>query len=162
MSSHLPLWVQLVALILVPGLALIGVGVGARLSRSGEERQWLRDTRLRAYSSYLLACNSYDVSVRQLEQSLRAGQGQEQKAAREAALKAIRDVLSSQESVLLLGSAEVQAGCVAATKAVFAMNESTRRLIEGADDSNWPDAGLSLQRAVHSFREAVRPELLSQ
>jgi hypothetical protein len=162
MSSSLPLWVQIVAIIVSPVLALIGVGVGARMSRSGEERKWLRDARLRAYTAYLSACNSYDVAARQLGQSLRTGPGQDQSAARADALRAIRDVLTCQESVLLLGSAQVQAGCAAATKAVYAMNDSTRRLIEGADDGGWPDAGEGLRQAVQSFREAVRSELLSQ
>ena len=160
MSSSLPLWLQIVAILLSPGLALIGVGVGARMSRSGEERQWLRDARLRAYTAYLSACNSYDVAARQLGQSLRAGQGKEQAAARDDAMAAIRDVLTCQESVLLLGSAEVQAGCAAATKAIYGMNDSTRRLIEGTSDGDWADADLALRQAVQSFREAVRSELL--
>jgi hypothetical protein len=132
------------------------------MSRSGEERQWLRDARLRSYTAYLSACNSYDVAARQLGQSLRVGQGKDQSQARDDALKAIRDALTCQETVLLLGSAEVQAGCAAATKAIYAMNDSMRRLIEGTDDGDLPNADLALRQGVQSFREAARSELLSQ
>jgi hypothetical protein len=158
-ASSLPLWIQVGTVVIAPMVALVGVGIGARLTRSGEEIHWLRDARLKAYTVYLLACNSYDVAARQLEQSLRHGHYEEQTASREAALKAIREVLAYRESVLLLGSSDVRARCQDVTDAVYAQNESTRRLIEGADDDREGPAR-ELSTAIESFRAAVRAELL--
>jgi hypothetical protein len=156
------LWFQFAAIALSPVLALAGVGVGARLSRSGEQRRWLRDERLRAGSAYLASCNSYDIAVRQLEQALRSGHRDDQAALREQALKAIGDVITEQETVLLMSSPDVQARCAAVTDAVYAKNEAVRRLLEGpgADDSAWAEASRSLQQAMEALREAIRTEVL--
>jgi hypothetical protein len=83
MSSSVPLWLQIVTIVLAPLLALAGVGVGARMSRAAADLQWLRNSRLQAYSAFLLACNSYDVASRQLAESLKVGDREEQPVARE-------------------------------------------------------------------------------
>lgn len=154
-------WVQVVTILVAPVLALIGVGIGAHLTNSSQERQWLRDSRLQAYSAYLLACNAYAVSSRQLEGSLKAGQHADQEVAREGALRSIRDVITCQESVLVLGSSEVQAACMTTTKAVFARNEGVRRLLKGRVSGDSEDLDGALQKAIGMFRDTVRSELLS-
>lgn len=160
MSGAAALWLQIITIVLAPVLALAGVGVGARLTNSGEERQWLRDSRIQAYSAYLLACNTYDVASRQLEESLEARQRADQVSARDEALRAIKDVITCQESVLLLGSPAIQLACKAATDAVYARNEDSRRLLEGGAAGHSADHGQALRGAVEMFREAVRSELL--
>lgn len=154
-------WIQDALEVAVPVLALVGVVVGVRLTRSAEERQWLRDSRLRAYSAYLLACNTYDVSSRQLEESLKGGIGEraEQIAAREDALRAIRDVVTCQESVLLLGTQPVQVACANATEAVFVRNERGRQLLAGKTPADAVDGGIALIDAMEALRESVRSEL---
>jgi hypothetical protein len=162
MSDTLSLWFQFVAITLSPVLALAGVGVGARLSRSGEQRRWLRDERLRAGSAYLASCNSYDITVRQLEQALRSGYRDDQTALREQAIKTIGDVITEQETVLLMSSQDVRDKCAAVTNAVYAKNEAARRLIEGAGagDNAWAEASRSLQQAMDALRDAIRTEVL--
>jgi hypothetical protein len=159
MSGSVPLWLQIITIVVAPLLALMGVGLGVRLSRTAEERQWLRGSRLRSYKRYLLACNRYDVASQQLEASLAAGQRTDQEAARDAAMRAIRAVITRQESVLLLGSGDVRQACATATGAIFTRNDHARKLLEGqpADAS---DQGQDLRRAIDAFREAVRAELV--
>ena len=158
LTPSVPLWLQVVTIVMAPVLAFIGVGVGARLSRSGEELQWLRNSRLQVYSSFLLACNSYDVAARQLAGSLSSGDRDKQLASREDALQAIRDVITYQENVLLLGSPSVQGACKAAVAAIYAANADVGRLIAGTEDESY--TGQALREAVTSFREAVRSELI--
>jgi hypothetical protein len=162
MSESVPLWLQIITIVVAPLLALAGVGLGVRLSRTAEDRQWLRDSRLRSYKRYLLACNKYEVASHQLEASLAAGQRADQAAARDAALRAIGEVIARQESVLLLGSSEVRQACTAVTDAVYARNEQARRLLEGTPSADASDQGQELRRAIDALREAVRAELASR
>jgi hypothetical protein len=136
--------------------------VGVWLTSAGQERQWMRDSRLQAYSAYLLACNNYNVSSRQLEASLQIGGGerQEQVSARDDTLRAIREVVTCQEAVLLLGTQPVQAACGNATKAVFVRNERASQLLAGKTVA--ADGGRALRDAVEAFRESVRSELASR
>jgi hypothetical protein len=159
-TPTVPFWLQIVTIVLAPVLALAGVGFGARLTRSGEEMQWLRNSRLQAYNSFLLACNSYDVAIRRLTESLRSGDRGQQSTSREDALGAIRDVITHQESVLLLGSPRVRAQCEATVTAIYAANDRMQKLISRTsrlDDGS--DTGQALRAAVTSFREAVRSDL---
>jgi hypothetical protein len=160
MSDSVPLWLQVITIVVAPVLALAGVGLGVRLSRAVEQRQWLRDSRLRSYKRYLVACNKYEVASQQLQASFAAGQRADQAAARELALRAIRKVVTLQESVLLLGSPDVRQACTTATGAVFARNEQARQLIESQQLNNAFDQGQDLRRAIDAFREAVRAELV--
>jgi len=156
-TPTVPFWLQIVTIVLAPVLAL--AEVGARLTRSGEEMQWLRNSRLQAYNSFLLACNSYDVAIRRLTESLRSGDRGQQSTSRDA-LGAIRDVITHQESVLLLGSPRVRAQCEATVTAIYAANDRMQKLISRTsrlDDGS--DTGQALRAAVTSFREAVRSDL---
>ncbi len=160
MSDSLPLWLQIITILVAPLLSLIGVGLGVRLSRSAEQRQWLRDSRLQSYRRYLVACNSYEVASDLLKASLAAGQRGDQAVARDAALRAIKSVVARREPVLLLGSPAVTQACKSATEAVFARNDQARRLLEGeplADATEWREG---LSRAIEVFRDAVRAELV--
>jgi len=160
-TPAVPFWLQIVTIVLAPVLALAGVGFGARLTRSGEEMQWLRNSRLQAYNSFLLACNSYDVAARQLTESLKSGDRTEQSASREAALGAIRDVITRRESVLLLGSPRVQAECRATVDAIYTANDRMGKLISRTDNrDDGSDIGQALREAVTSFREAVRSDMM--
>jgi hypothetical protein len=153
-------WIQVIAILLSPLLALVGVGLGARLTTSGQERQWLRDSRLQVYSAYLLACNAYAVASRLLEGSMLAGHRADQEAARDEAQRAIKDVITCQESVLVLGSSSAQAACTATTSTVFARNEVIRNLLQGNAAGNSGDLDEALQKAIGTFRDAVRSELV--
>jgi hypothetical protein len=159
-SDSVPLWLQVITILVAPSLALVGVGLGVRLSRTAEDRQWLRDSRLRSYKRYMLACNKCEVAYQQLEGSLVAGQRTDQAAARDTALQAIKKVITSQEPVLLLGSPDVRQACAAVTSAVFARNEQARKLLEGQSMADVSDQGQGLRHAIDAFREAVRTELV--
>lgn len=148
-------------ILVAPVLALVGVGLGARLARSDQERQWLRDSRLQAYSAYLAACNSYDVASRQLQAALKAGHNADGRSARDTAMVAIRDVAIRQESVLLLGSPDVQRACTSTTDALYRGNESNSRLLEGRPAAGDSGDGQALRQAIEAFRAAVRSELES-
>lgn len=148
-------------ILVAPVLALVGVGLGAWLARSDQERQWLRDSRLQAYSAYLAACNSYDVASRQLQAALKAGHNADGRAARDSAMIAIRDVAIRQESVLLLGSPDVQRACTSTTDALYLGNESNSRLLQGKSDAGDSGDGQALRQAIEAFRTAVRSELES-
>ena len=63
--------------------------------------------------------------------------------------------------MLLLGSPRVQFACAAATDAVYARNESTRRLLAGNAQDDGSDQGQALRLALETFRKAVRSELLA-
>lgn len=160
MSNLATFWLQIATIAVSPVLALAGVGVGVKLTNSGEQRQWLRDARLQAYTAFLLACNTYDISSRQLEESLKSGARADQVSARDEALRSLGDVITCQERVLLLGSRDVQRDCAAATDAVYARNENVRRMLAGSTSGNPSDQGADLRSAVEIFRATVRSEVL--
>jgi hypothetical protein len=160
MSSSVPLWLQIFAVVVAPAGALAGVGYGVRLNRRAEERQWLRDSRIDSYTRYLRACNNYDMAWHQLEASIAAGQRTDQVAARAAAMRAATKVVSRQEPVLLLATADVRQACIGVTSAVFAQNDRARMLLERQPLAAASDKGPGLRPAIDAFREAVRTELV--
>ena len=159
-TPAVPFWLQIVTIVLAPVLALAGVAFGAGLSRSGEEMQWLRNSRLQAYNSFLLACNSYDIAAGRLTESRRLGDRGTQSASREDALRAMRDVITYRESVLLLGSPGVQASCKVTVTAINAVNERVGMLISGTNDvTGRSDIDKMLREAVTSELIPRRPRL---
>lgn len=58
-SYYIPFWIQLLAIILAPGLAFFGVFFGASLSARHEDRKWLRDQRRETYFEFALAARSW-------------------------------------------------------------------------------------------------------
>jgi hypothetical protein len=144
-GNSIPFWIQLLAVILAPGLAFFAVVYGASLSYKHENRKWLRDERQKAYFEFLTAVRHWGRRCRvQISDAFTSDDPSVATAAVESVENddSYNEVLRRYDLLRLVGGKSV----IAASEKTFVlakkMAEATNSRAEAAqlyiNDSNMP------------------------